>query len=79
MQSTANERMMISSSLNLTKAPALFFLNKSDHVDKINEIRDNQLKFKRLGPVSSNDNAASIESRLQKRWLDLVKADLLPN
>ena len=32
----------------------------------------------RLGPVSSNDNTASIESRLQKRLLDLVKADLMP-
>ena len=52
-------------------------LNKSNYVDKINEILDNQSKFKRLGPVSSNDNTASIESRLQKRLLDLVKADLM--
>ena len=53
-------------------------LNKSDFVDKMNEILDDQSKFKRLGPVSSNDNTASIESRLQKRLLDLVKADLMP-
>ena len=56
--------MMISLSLNLTKAPALSFLNKSDYVDKMNDILDDQSKFKRLGPVSSNDNTASIESRL---------------
>ena len=70
--------MMISSSLNLTKAPALSFLNKSDYVDKMNEIFDVQSKFKRLGPVYINENTASIESRLQKRLLDLVKADLMP-
>ena len=33
---------------------------------------------KKLGPVSSNDSTASIESRLQNRLLDLVKADLIP-
>ena len=42
------------------------------------KILDDQSKFKRLDPVSSNDNAASIESRLQKRLFDLVKADLMP-
>ena len=41
-------------------------------------ILDDQSKFKRFGPVSSNDNTASIESRLQKRLLDLFKADLMP-
>ena len=44
----------------------------------MNKIVDDQSKFKRLGPVSSNDNTAGIESRLQKRLLDLVKADLMP-
>ena len=44
----------------------------------MNEILDDQSKFKRSGPVSSNDNPASIESRLQKRLLDLVKDDLMP-
>ena len=40
----------------------------------MNKIFDDQSKFKRLSPVTSNDNTASIESRL----LDLVKADLIP-
>ena len=43
----------------------------------MNKIFDNQSKFKRLGPVSSDVNTASIESRLQERLLDLVKADLM--
>ena len=53
-------------------------LNKSDYVDEMNKTLDDQSKFKRLGPVSSSGNTASIESRLQKRLLDLVKADLIP-
>ena len=61
---------------NLTKAAALSFLNKSDYVNKTNEILDDQSKFKRLGPVFSNDNTASIESPLQKRLLDLVQGFL---
>ena len=43
----------------------------------MNKILDDQSKFKRLNPVSSNDNTASIESRHQKRLFDLVKADLM--
>ena len=56
----------------------VILLNKSDYVDKMNEIFDDQSKFKRLGPVSSDDNTASIESHLQKRLVGLVKADLMP-
>ena len=44
----------------------------------MNKILDDQLKFKRHGSVSSNDNTVSIESSLQKRLFDLVKADLMP-
>ena len=60
------------------KGFGVVLLNKSDYVDKMNKILDDGSKFKRLGPVSSNGNTASIESRLQKRLLDLVKADLMP-
>ena len=60
------------------KGSGVVLLNKSNYVDKMNKILDDQSKFRRLGPVSSNDNTASIESRLQKRLLDLVKADLMP-
>ena len=60
------------------KGSSVIFLNKSDYVDKMNKILDDQSKFKRLCPISSNDNTASIKSRLHKRLLDLVKADLMP-
>ena len=60
------------------KGSGVILLNKSDYVNRMSKILDNQWKFKRLGPVSSNDNTASIESHLQKRLLDLVKADLMP-
>ena len=60
------------------KGSGVVLLNKSDYVDNMNEILDDQSKFKRPGPVFSNDNTASIESRLQKRLLDLVKADPMP-
>ena len=60
------------------KGSGVILLNKSDYVDNMNKILDDLSKFKRLGPVSSNDNTASIESRLQKRLLDLVKANLMP-
>ena len=49
------------------KGSSVVLLNKSDYVDKMNKILDDQSRFKRLGPVSSNDNTARIESRLQKR------------
>ena len=60
------------------KGSGVVLLNKRHYVDKMNEILDDQAKFKRLDSVSSNDNTASIESRLQKRLLDLVKTDLMP-
>ena len=60
------------------KGLGVVLLDISDYVDKMDEILDDQSKFKRLGPVSSSDNTASIESRLQKWLLDLVKADLMP-
>ena len=60
------------------KGSGVVFSSKSDYVDNMTEILDDQSKFKRLGPVSSSDHTASIESRLQKRLLDLVKAHLMP-
>ena len=60
------------------KDSGVVLLNTSDYVDKMNKILNDQSKFRRLGPVSSNDNTASTESRLHKRLLDLVKADLMP-
>ena len=60
------------------KGSGVVLLNKSDYVDKMNDILYDQSKFKRLGSVSSNDSTTSIKLRLQKRLLHLVKADLMP-
>ena len=60
------------------KGSGVVLLDISDYVDTMEEILDDQSRFKRLGPVYSSDNTASVESRLQKRLLDLVQADLMP-
>ena len=75
MQLTAKERMMI---LSPDKGFGVVSLSKSDKINQMNEICNDQSKFKRLGPVSSNYNTVNIESRLQKRLLDLVKVDFMP-
>ena len=41
-------------------------------------ILDDTSKFEKLGPTSSNDNTASIESKLQNRLLKLFKKDSIP-
>ena len=41
-------------------------------------ILDDLSKFVKLGPASSNDNTAIIESKLQKRLLVLFKEDSIP-
>ena len=55
------------------KDSGVVLLNKSDYVDKMNEMPNDQSKFKELGPVSSNDSTVNIELRLPKRLLDLFK------
>ena len=56
----------------------LVILNKSDYTNKINNILNDETKFKRVEPASTCHNAAAIESRLQKRLLELFKAKLIP-
>ena len=60
------------------KGFGVVLLNKSDCEDKMKEILQGQSKLKRLGPVNSNDNTITIDSPVQKRLLDLIKADLMP-
>ena len=43
----------------------------------MNKILEDQSKFKQLVPGSSNGNTVNIEFHLQKRLLDLVKANLM--
>ena len=53
-------------------------LNKSDYTNKMNNILHDETKFERIGPASTCDNTAAIESRLQKRLHELFKAKLIP-
>ena len=52
-------------------------LNNSDYVEKMKTILNSGNKFSRLGPVEDYDNAMKIESKLQKRLLQLRKVDQL--
>ena len=60
------------------KGSGVVLLSKSDCVNNTNKIFEGQSKFLMVGPVSNNDSTTYIESRLQKRLFDLVKADLMP-
>ena len=53
------------------KGSGVVILNKNDFIDKMQVIFDNLSKFVKLGPASSNDNTANIESKLQKSLLEL--------
>ena len=70
--------MKILSSLNPDKGSEVVILNKNDFIDKMLVILDDTSKFVKLEPTSSNDNTANIESKLQKRLLELFKEDSIP-
>ena len=46
------------------KGSGVVILNKNDFIDKMQVILDDSSKFVKLGPASSNDNTANIESKL---------------
>ena len=46
------------------KGSGVVILNNNDFIDKMQEILDDRSKFVKLGPASSNDNIANIESKL---------------
>ena len=52
------------------------FLIKSDYVNIMHVILEDQEKLIRLGSSSNNGNTANVESRFQKRLFDLVKFEL---
>ena len=60
------------------KGSGVVILNKTDYVKKMNSILEDETKFLTLGPSSKMDNASKIESRIQRRLLQLHKEDLLP-
>ena len=60
------------------KGSGVVIPNKNDFIDKMLGILDDPSKFEKLGPTSSNDNTANIESKLQKCLLELFKEDSIP-
>ena len=60
------------------KGSSVVILNKSDYINKIKNILHDKTKFERVGPASTCDSTAAIESRLQKRLLELFKAKIIP-
>ena len=60
------------------KGSGVVIPNKNDFIDKMQVILDDPSKFVKLGPASSNDKIANIESKLLKRLLELFKEDSIP-
>ena len=59
------------------KGAGVVILNKNDYNDKMKTILNDTTKFLDLGPVTNNDNTAKIESRIQRRLLQLRKEYLI--
>ena len=60
------------------KGSGVVILNKSDYTNKMNNILHDETKFERVGPALTCENTAAVESRLQKRLLELFKAKRIP-
>ena len=58
------------------KGAGVVILNKNDYNDKMKTILNDTTKFD-LGPVTNKDNAAKIESQIQRRLLQLRKEYLI--
>ena len=59
------------------KGAGVVILNKNDYNDKMTTILNDITKFLDLGPVTNKDNTAKIESRIQRRLLQLRKESLI--
>ena len=60
------------------KGSGVVILSKTDYIKKMNSILKDETKFLTLGPSSKMDNTSKIESRIQRRLLQLHKDDLHP-
>ena len=59
------------------KGAGVVILKKNDYNDKMKTILNGTTKFHDLGPVTNKDNTAKIESRIQRRLLQLRKESLI--
>ena len=61
------------------KGSGVVILNQTDYVAKMESILHDPTKFLVLGPADSCDNTTKIESRLQRRLLQLKKKGYIPS
>ena len=59
------------------KGSGVVILNKNEYNDKVMTILNDTTKFIDLGPATSNDNTAKIETQIQRRLLQLNKEKLI--
>ena len=59
------------------KGSGVVILNKNEYNDKIMTILNDTNKFLDLGPATSNDNTAKIETQIQRRLLQLNKEKII--
>ena len=65
-----NEEILITKP---NKGAGVVILNKNDYNDKMKTILNDTTKFLDIGPVTNKDHTAKIESRIQRRLLQLRK------
>ena len=60
------------------KGSGVVVLQKANYIRKMELILQDNTKFKFIGPVKHHDNTAKLESKIQRRLLQLKKDELLP-
>ena len=61
------------------KGSGVVLLNRKDYVNKMKIILGDTTKFKLLGPVSTFDRTQKVESKLQRRFRQMMNTKLIPN
>ena len=59
------------------KGAGVVILSKKSYIEKMMAILSDKTKFLDLGPAANNDNTARIESKIQRRLLQLKKESLI--
>ena len=70
----SNDKIIITKS---DKGSGVVILNKSDFITKMNLILDDASKFQQIGSVSTNNNTAKIETKIQRRLLQLSNGGVM--
>jgi len=59
------------------KSSAVVILDKNDYIAKMNVILDANSKFCKIDPVETKGNTATIEGKIQRRFLELQNGNVL--